>query len=171
MGIEGSWSGMRKYLEENMLAESLRGRVRYNCTQYAGMEDWHIFEIYIDNRLEKRFSLTEVNSYFISNGYKKDEKPFGELEYWSDFNSILDSVPIQERTEYTDSEFCDALEKYRNQSIDASLDSDNPIEIMFAVLDRRTGKRTLDKYKDSFMNQPQWLQKIFSIRADAKKIN
>ena len=31
MGYEGSWSGMRRYLEQDMLAEPLRGRVRYNC--------------------------------------------------------------------------------------------------------------------------------------------
>ena len=36
--ILGSWSGMRKYLEEDMLARSLRGRVRYGCTRYVGMD-------------------------------------------------------------------------------------------------------------------------------------
>ena len=28
----GSWSGMRKYLEQEMLADSLLGRIRYGCT-------------------------------------------------------------------------------------------------------------------------------------------
>ena len=32
--ILGSWSGMRKYLESEMLAESLHGRIRYGCTSY-----------------------------------------------------------------------------------------------------------------------------------------
>ena len=27
--ILGSWSGMRKYLEQDMIAESLKGRIRY----------------------------------------------------------------------------------------------------------------------------------------------
>ncbi|WP_442861330.1 hypothetical protein [Butyrivibrio sp. XB500-5] len=36
-----SWSGMRKYLENEMLADSLRGRVRYNCTAYVGMDVCH----------------------------------------------------------------------------------------------------------------------------------
>ena len=30
--ILGSWSGMRKYLEQEMLASVLHGRVRYGCT-------------------------------------------------------------------------------------------------------------------------------------------
>lgn len=36
--ILGSQSGMRKYLEQEMLAESLKGRVRYGCTAYPGMD-------------------------------------------------------------------------------------------------------------------------------------
>ena len=36
--ILGSWSGMRKYLEQEMLAECLHGRVRYNCNSYVGMD-------------------------------------------------------------------------------------------------------------------------------------
>ncbi|MEL7657927.1 MAG: hypothetical protein AAGU75_18695, partial [Bacillota bacterium] len=34
----GSWSGMRKYLESEMLASALKGRIRYSCTTYVGMD-------------------------------------------------------------------------------------------------------------------------------------
>lgn len=54
---------------------------------------------------------------------------------------------MQSRPEYTDSEFCEALENYRNQSIQDSINSENPLEKMFAVLDRRIGKRTLTNVK------------------------
>ena len=43
--ILGSWSGMRKYLEQDMLANSLQGRIRYGCTTYVGMDGCHIFEV------------------------------------------------------------------------------------------------------------------------------
>lgn len=36
--VLGSWSGMRKYLEKEMLAKSVQGRIRYNCTRYIGMD-------------------------------------------------------------------------------------------------------------------------------------
>lgn len=36
---------------------------------------------------------------------------------WGDFWKHLEEVALQKRTEYTDMEFCDALEHYRNQSI------------------------------------------------------
>ena len=113
--ILGSWSGMRKYLEKKMLAESLHGRVRYGCTRYVGMDGCHIFEVCIDGVQMKRFSWETVNTYFIKNGYKDGSHPFGVGEYWDGFWALLDEVPLQARTEYTDDEFCGALKEYRNR--------------------------------------------------------
>ncbi len=93
--ILGSWSGMRKYLEQEMLAKCLHGRVRYNCISYVGMDGCHIFEIYIDNKLVKQFSWETVNTYFIKNGYKKNFNPIGIGEYWDEFWSLMDTVPMQ----------------------------------------------------------------------------
>ena len=87
----------------------------------------------------KRFSLETVNSYFIKNNYKKESNS----EYWDEFWNLMDSVPIENRTEYTDGEFCEALKNYRNNDIQDSIRSKNPIEVMFAILDRRIGKKTL----------------------------
>lgn len=168
--ILSSWSGMRKYLEQEMLAECLHGRVRYNCTSYVGMDGCHIFEIYIDNRLVKQFSWETVNTYFIKNGYKKNSNPVGIGEYWDGFWSLMDTVPMKSRPEYTDNEFCEALEKYRNQSIQDSMNSENPLERMFAVLDRRIGKRTLNNVKDSLEKQGEWLQLFYRLRLDSENI-
>lgn len=168
--ILGSWSGMRKYLEQEMLAECLRGRVRYNCTSYVGMDGCRIFEIYIDNKLVKQFSWETVNTYFIENGYKKNFNPVGIGEYWDEFWSLMDTVPMQSRPEYTDNEFCDALEKYRNQSIKDSINSENPLERMFAILDRRIGKRTIAHINDSLEKQPEWLQIFYRLRLDSESI-
>jgi len=168
--ILGSWSGMRKYLEQEMLAECLRGRIRYNCTSYVGMDGCRIFEIYMDNKLMKQFSWETVNTYFIENGYKKNLNPVGIREYWDEFWSLMDTVPMESRTEYTDEEFCDALEKYRNQSIKESLNSENPLVKMFAILDRRIGKRTIADIKDSLEKQPEWLQIFYRLRLDPESI-
>ncbi len=168
--ILGSWSGMRKYLEQEMLAECLRGRIRYNCTAYVGMDGCRIFEIYIDNKLVKQFSWETVNSYFINNGYKKELNPVGIREYWDEFWPLMDTVPMKSRTEYTDEEFCDALGKYRNQSIKDSINSENPLERMFAILDRRIGKRTIAHIKESLEKQPEWLQILYRLRLDSESI-
>ena len=172
--VFGSWSGMRKYLEQEMLADILHGRVRYNCTRYVGMDNCHIFEIFIDNKLIKQFSWETVNSYFIKNGYSNtkisENSPIGISEYWSGFWETLDNLPIESRTEYTDEEFCEALEMYRNQNIQDSICSDNPIQRMFAVLDRRIGKRTLLSIKESVEQQPDWLKIFYRLRMESENI-
>ncbi len=166
--ILGSWSGMRKYLEQEMLADCLKGRIRYGCTAYVGMDDCHIFEVCVDGKQVKRFSWETVNTYFIDNGYTANPKPFGTSEYWGEFWTLLDKYSINERTEYTDEEFCDALENYRNQDIQDSAFSSNPLVRMFAVSDRRIGKRTLSKLENEIPNQPPWLQQFYKLRISAE---
>ena len=166
----GSWSGMRKYLEQEMLAESLKGRIRYGCTAYVGMDGCHIFEVCIDGEQIKRFSWETVNTYFINSGYTKNPHPSGIGEYWEEFWSLLDKYPITSRTEYTDEEFCQALEKYRHQDIGESICSENPLVRMLAILDRRIGKRTLVKAKDTIEEQPLWLRQFYQLRFDAEGI-
>lgn len=63
-------------------------------------------------------------------------QPSGIGEYWAEFWELLEKYPIDRRTEYTDEEFCEALETYRNQEIQDSIYSLNPIVRMFAILDR-----------------------------------
>ena len=168
--ILGSWSGMRKYLEQEMLADSLKGRIRYGCTTYAGMDGCHIFEVCIDGVQVKRFSWETVNTYFIDNGYTKNPHPSGIGEYWAEFWSLLDKYSIDKRTEYTDDEFCEALEAYRNKDIQQSINSTNPLVRMFAVLDRRIGKRTLIKLYNTIEEQPEWLRQFYLLRLHSENI-
>jgi hypothetical protein len=168
--ILSSWSGMRKYLEQEMLADSLKGRIRYGCTTYVGMDGCHIFEICIDGQQIKRFSLETVNTYFIENGFKSEQNVYGIGEYWEDFWKLLNEHPITARSEYTDVEFCDALEIYRNQDISQSIQSENPLIRMFAILDRRIGNRTLTKLKGTMDDQPLWLGHLYTIRFAAEGI-
>lgn len=169
-----SWSKVRKYLEQEMLADSLKGRIRFNCTAFPNMDGMHIFEIFIDGKPEKQFSWETVNSYFIKNEKfpnGKGKQIVGSTHgYWEGFHETLFSTPLTEREEYTDGEFCEALAEYRQQPISDSQTSDNPIVRMFAVLDRRTGKRNLEKMKQTIRLQPEWLQKFYLLRMNAENI-
>jgi len=167
--VLGSWSGMRKYLEQEMLAESLKGRVRYGCTTYPGMDGCHIFEICLDGKQFKRFSWETVNTYFIKQGYKDNKSPEETAGYWDGFWSMLAQYPISSRTEYTDEEFCDALAIYRNQDIGISISSPHPLVKMFALLDRRVGKRTMDKLQEQIAEWPIWLRELYEWRKQVSK--
>ncbi len=77
---------------------------------------------------------------------------------------------MNSRTEYTDDEFCEALEQYRNQSIQNSISSENPLVRMFAVLDRRIGKRTLKSLAVHEDIHPEWLKQFYKLRYDAENL-
>lgn len=169
--ILGSWSGMRKYLEKEMLAESLQGRIRYNCTRYVGMDMDHIFGVFIDDVLVKQFSYETLNTYFINQGYKNDVANLSEIQkYWNEFWELFEKYPMETRVEYSDEEFSGALKEYRNQSIEKSISSSNPIVRMFAILDRRIGKRALKNQKNNIEFQPEWLQQFYRLRIEAESI-
>lgn len=161
---------MRKYLEDEMAAESLRGRIRYNCTTYLGMDGDRAFELYVDGKCLKRFSHETVNSYFIKHGMKTNSDAYGRAEYWDEYWELYEATPIQNREDYTDGEFCAALKKYRESNINDSLSSYDPIVRMFAALDRRVGKRSLEKIKDSLNSQPNWLRMIYELRLEAENV-
>ena len=127
-----------------------------------------MFEVCIDNKQVKRFSPETVNTYFINNGYKDNSDPYGKREYWEEFWSLLSKTQPESRDEYTDEEFCNALEAYRNQDVQVSINFDDPIVRMFAVLDRRIGKRTLEKIKDTVSEQPEWLRQFYELRIIAE---
>ena len=56
-----------------------------------------------------------------------------------------------------------------NQPAEASLLSDNPLVRMFAMLDRRIGKRTLRKMQQALPLQPDWLAQFYRLRFCAEK--
>ena len=147
--ILGSWSGMRKYLEQEMLAESIKGRVQYSCTSYPNMDECKVFEIRADGKTVKRFSM--------------------ESEAWKKYWHEKSTVSVENRTEFDDEDFCDALRIYRENPIEESINHINPIVRMFAVLDRRIGKRTLVKLAETSDNQPEWLKEIYLLRINAEK--
>ena len=165
----GSFSGIRKYLEKDMLSPSLQGRVRYGCTQFVGMDGCHIFDIWVDGRQVKRFSWETVNSYFIRQGYAQKEKPGSIRDYWEDFWALMEKYPMEARTEYTDQEFSKALKTYRSQDIQRSLLSPDPIVNMFALLDRRCGKNALRQFGKSLDTKPAWLSFFYELRWRAEE--
>lgn len=163
--VLGSWSGMRKYLEDEMLADSLSGRIQYSCTSYPNMDDRKIFEIRVDGKTQKQFSWETVA---FRNCHGKGNIDTNKV--WANFWKEKDTVPVENKSEFDDEEFCDALTKYRSMPFSESIESVNPIVRMFAILDRRVGKRTLDKLKLSVAKQPKWLQDLYLLRFSAENI-
>ncbi len=165
---EGSWSGMRKYLEQDMLAESLRGRVRYDCTAYPQVNfSSRMFAVWVDGEIVQRFCIEEACRWFVEKGRIPWEKHGEILDRWHAFWELLAQTPPSSRDAYTDDEFAQALAAYRNQAVQTSLRSDDPIVCMLALLDRRVGKRSLAAFAQTLDRQPAWLQGIYHLREES----
>lgn len=169
MGAEKSWSGMRKYLEEEMLADSLKNRIRYSCTKFPGMDGGGLFRIFVDKKPVKDFSLETLasDSYNVYNG----KRPAEIYEVWQYWRYEQENTPLNERREFSDNEFASALYYYRHSDIFDSLYDEDPIVRMFAVLDRRVGKRTLVSIRDEVSEQPEWLAFFYKLRLEAENIH
>jgi len=165
--IMGSWSGMRQYLEGEMLAESLKGRVRWNCAKFVGMDGAAAFEVYVDDALAKRFSMETVACAACGPkkpGERRDMKVFWE-GYWAQ-----KALPMEQRCEFDDEDFALALAEYRCLDAHEAIASDDPVVRMFAVLDRRIGKRTLECLAGTLEEQPAWLRPFYCLRMNAEQI-
>lgn len=156
---EGSWKGMKKYLEKEMLCEALRGRISYDFTWYPAFGGLSaVFTVLLDGRPAKKFGAAYA--------WKMLTQQCFEIQHID----AVGSVPLSAREEYTDWEFSDALQAYRNQPIDQSIASENPIIRMFAIVDRRIGKRRLERLKDEVDQQPKWLRHLYVARLQAEGI-
>ena len=58
--------------------------------------------------------------------------------------------------------------EFDNQDIETSLKSENLIVKIFAVLDRRVGKRRLKIMKETIMDEPDTFQEFYAIRVKAE---
>ena len=63
-----------------------------------------------------------------------------------------------------------AFTEFEQQCIEASLKSENLLVRIFAVLDRRVGKRRLLAMKESITEEPAVFQEFYAIRAKAEEL-
>ena len=64
--------------------------------------------------------------------------------------------------------FYDAFAIFDNQSIEKSVVSENPLVRIFALLDRRLGKRRLLTMEESMERELHWVRMFYVIRMRAK---
>lgn len=167
-----SWKEAKKRLEEEFLAQSLRGRVSYFVTRYnhahdeAGrvavlvdgkeilqsydMDWWMRYSEYRDEALRRFPELHELSP----------------IEFWERlFDKAADLGCISIGT------FYDAYETFVNESIEDSLNGKNGVVKLFAILDRRVGKRRLRAlWGAGWGREPEYLLPFLLLRLEAEGI-
>ena len=145
------WSGIKAKLENEYLAESLRGRIQYFATTYRESHD-----------REGRAAILCDGKEILRGAYYNKFAPLWEYK-------DIDDTALREGA-FDQRSFYEAFAEFDNQSIDKSLQSDNLLVRIFAILDRRVGKRKILSMKDELSVQPAAFRMFYDIRAKAEKI-
>lgn len=160
-----AWSGIRKKLEYDYLAESLRGHIQYFATSYSKSHDH-------EGRAAIRYDGKEIikgcywNNWSKAHLFPKDdtyEKRMSEENAYMDDTALKLGV-FDQRCFYR------AFDEFNNQSIEKSLISENLLVRIFAILDRRVGKRQLKEMQENILDEPDTFQEFYAIRVNAENI-
>ena len=160
-----TWSGIRKKLEGEYLADSLRGHISYFVTSYNRSHDH-------EGRAAIRYDGKEIiKGCYYYNWTKaalfpEDEKY--ERRMKEEF-AFMDDTAIKLGV-FDQTCFYKGFKEFANQSIEKSLCSENLLVRIFAVLDRRVGKRKLLTLKENIENESDSFKEFFTIRIRAEGI-
>lgn len=78
---------------------------------------------------------------------------------------------IKQKGIYAQYDFFDALEEFFQKPIKQSLESDDLVVKIFALIDRRVRKRTLLKLRDQIKDEHEKVKYFYQLRCDAEGIN
>lgn len=158
-----TWSSIRKKLETEYLAQCLRGHIQYYATSYSKSPDH-------EGRAAIRYNGKEIikgcywNNWMKADLFPKDEKYDRRMTVE---NAYIDDIALKLGV-FDQRCFYGAFAEFDNQSIEKSLQSDDLIVRIFAILDRRIGKRRLALLQETIGNEPEVFQVFFTIRAKAE---
>ena len=150
---------MRDKLENEYLAYSLRGHIQYFATSYSKCPDH-----------EGRAAIMLDRKEIISGSYweqwskasllPKDE--ILETRLKNEF-PFMDNIAVK-YGQFDQRCFYEAFHEFDNQSIGQSLASENMLVRILSVLDKRIGKRRLERMGISVSQEPEMFQIFYDIR-------
>lgn len=155
-----TWSGIRKKLETEYLADALRGRVQYYVTTYRKSHDQEgRAAILLDGQevLKGNFYNYFLKEHFLDEKHKTDK--------WDIIDETMLGMGM-----FDQYSFYRSFDEYDNQSIENSLSSENLLVRIFAVMDRRVGKRKLISMMDHMAEEPSVFKFFYFVRLDAEGI-
>lgn len=157
-----SWSALNKQLT-GLLCGPLKNRLSYFLTRYHKVHDsYGRAAIRLDGRELVCFSWIEM--YHQENDL---HTVWEETGVWDHDDPKL-KKKWDENATYCDMDFLSAATAFLNTPIEEALYSDNYIFRIFAILDRRVGKRTLRKIADAedYRSYPAWVKQFYELRLE-----
>lgn len=162
------WSKIRQTLEKDFLCDSLKGRVRYFSTLYHKAHDdgGRICVLVDDIEIINMPFTFEIKTCEIAKKYKNT---YVDLEI---MEMVYDEIEtkLHETGEFGPWDFGNAVTEYFSNPIQQSLQSNDMLVRMLAIMDRRVGLRTLKKLKQTVDELPEWLQYFYNLRLESQGV-
>lgn len=157
-----SWSSLNNQLCEN-LCDKLKSRITYFLTRYHNVHNsYGRAAIRLDGKELACFSWIEMYH------QEADISKLHKTKSFNSYDEMLEEMkPIWDiNCTYNEMDFLDAVLQFRNMSIQDALSSDNYIIKIFAILDKRVGKRTLASIENTkaYENYPDWVKQFYELR-------
>ena len=158
-----SWSGMRNKLEKEYLAGALRGHIRYYATSYSKSPDHEgRAAILLDGK--EIIAGCYYNNWLKAALFPRDARYEQRMK---EEMAFMDDTAVRLGV-FDQRSFYQAFSMFDNQSIEESLVSENMLVRIFAILDRRVGKRRLEKIRQRIDGEEKTFREFFAIRAAAE---
>ncbi|CAM4404768.1 hypothetical protein BAMA_16110 [Bacillus manliponensis] len=163
------WSKLKKHLE-SFLCESLQGRVQFHIINYRKAHD-QLGRACITVDKREAFNMCTLKA-TVELYYKEIEIK----ERLHETGEIMSNLEIQKNAYdlihkdgfFAQYEFFKEVEEYFQLPIESALQSNNTIIKVLTLLDRRVGKRTLQKLRDTIKNETEIVQYFYKIRLEAE---
>ena len=157
-----SWSGLNKWLNE-CLCEELKGRITFFLTRYHKVYDsYGRTAILLDGKELVCFSWIEQYRQEQQVAVKHNE------DRSKDWLALYEEMKPgwAENCTLCEWDFLSAVLEFRNLSIQNAMNSEDYIIKILAILDKRVGKRTLQKIKEAeeYKNYPEWVRQFYELR-------
>lgn len=160
------WSKTKQRLE-SFLCPALKGRVEYYCTKYRSANDYLGRAcIIVDNKEVLNCSDIEFDRkvYDPKSGYERGEgtgREYREFNYWTAEDKKTGTLI------YSSEAFFEAVGYLFDNPISDCLNHFNQIVVSLALIDRRTGKRTLEKLEEDIKNRSELIRFFYNLRVSA----
>ena len=154
-----SWKYLNNELSDR-LCEGLRGRITYFLTRYHEVHNAY-------GRAAIQLDGKEIAEFMWINVYIEEGK-WGELweknalpkEYWRIYREYEKNGGLSEW------DFLQAAVDFLQMPIADALNSENYLIKILAIMDRRVGKRTLEKLAKAkeYKGYPEWVRQFYELR-------
>lgn len=164
------WSKTQKQLND-FLCIALKDRVRYFVTQYRKSHDQQGRAcIIVDDREVLDMCTLKYNIVIWNKETLLKQHPeMSEKGESYSVNREAEEI-VKEQGVFAEYHFFDSVTEYFNNPIEQSINSDNMIILILALLDRRIGKRTLKNINEKIQCKHAIVQYFYKLRCDAEGI-